>query len=818
MSLRSTLLTGLIPVCFLATALPAQQPARSPGMRPPAGPGRIGGKVIAESGRPLGTVMVTIRGVTDSAFVTGFLTTSDGRFQVSDLPLGAYRLYINHVGYRPISLDTLTLSPTTPAFDAGAVKLNVMPVALPELQVKAGASAVVLEADRTVYNTKDLPAAAGTVLDLLRAVPELEIDINGAITIRGNQSVAIHVNGRPAPLRGDQLANYLSQMPGNRIGKVEVIPNPSAKYDPEGVGGIVNLVLREDPGGGLSTNASTRGNRGVSGRLNAPYGRLVMFASGSINSTDSEGDYYDLRKNLVAQPITMIEQNSQRSYTNTFYNLDLTAELRVGEQSTIWGIAGLYNTRDRQDIWSAYGIHDESETLIERYDRQLRGRGNNNTYDVMLGFKHVMEPQRHEFAIDLRRTAGANDHDSDWTRDFLTSAGQSVDWPTEITHYDIDSDNDNLSLQADYVRPLSTGGRFEIGYRGWRRAEGNDNQIQGNTSTFGQPASARTGYDHEETFHSVYSTVTRTRGRAVVQLGARAERAVTNFALPVTKEDFDNSYSSVFPSANVSYDLGSGRRLRLSYTKRIGRPSAALLNPSVPNDDQFNLYFGNPNLRPTYTHQVNLDLSWVGRLGLLQLAPNYRKTADNWDQIRLVDSYGTSTLIWTNAASLDVWGATLTGSLRNTRGLSGSATASVYRQMRDVSNLSMVYSRSSWLGSANVNLMYQVTRSLLASTSVRYMPAYSLIQGRASGWLNSQVGFRQQLWGGKGSINLFANDPFDLFRFTFETEDSTHSQRSRTTVKQRMATVSFSYNFGMSREQNSRRQTDEPAAPATIIR
>ena len=238
----------------------------------------------------------------------------------------------------------------------------------------------------------------------------------------------------------------------------------------------------------------------------------------------------------------------------------------------------------------------------------------------------------------------------------------------------------------------------------------------------------------------------------------------------------------------------------------------------MPNNDPLNLYMGNPDIRPTYTHQLNLDLSWVGQSGTLRLTPNYRRTMDNWDQIRRVDSVGVSTMTWANVAMLQVFGSSLTASLRPTSRLNGSLSLTAFREIRDASNISDDYSRRYWRWSASVNGGYKILPSLTASTSARYTPPYTLIQGRASGMLYSSVGLRQQLWGTKGSVSLFVNDPFDLYRFRFETSDRTHVQSSRSSMKMRMATLSLTYNFGKPPEQHSRRQTDESAAPSTIIR
>lgn len=294
----------------------AQDPPGSALARLPAGPGRVGGIVTDSAGTPLASAAITLRSALDSALVTGALTEKDRRFRIEGLPAGDYLLHVSLIGYRARSSETLKLSAERPAVDLGSIALKPMAVELEGLQANAERSAVVIEADRTTYNTKAMPvASSGTAIDVLRAVPEIEVDVNDNVKLRGNQAVAIHLNGRPAPLRGEQLANFLRQLPGNRIQRVEVMPNPSAKHDPEGMGGIVNIVLADDLdlglSGSMSVNASTRNRQYVNGRLNYQKGRLTFFTGLGVNTYRNEGRTYDLRQNLIAVPITMIEQDGR---------------------------------------------------------------------------------------------------------------------------------------------------------------------------------------------------------------------------------------------------------------------------------------------------------------------------------------------------------------------------------------------------------------------------------------------------------------------------------------------------------------------------
>ncbi len=780
-----------------------------------AGPGRLGSIVVGDAGQPVSAAAITVRNAADSAVIAGSMTGRDGRFRIEGLPVGEYLVRISHIGYKPVNAPRLRITAAAPAVDLGTIRLEVAPIELQAVQANAQRSPVVLEADRTVYNTKDMPAAAGTAVDLLRAIPELEVDVNGRVTLRGNQAAAIHLNGRPAPISGEALANFLQQLPGNRVAKIEVVPNPSAKYDPAGISGIINIQLKDNAdlglSGNISANTSTRLARAVTGRANFQKGRVTMFSGGSLTFSNNSSSNYDLRQNLLAQPVTFIEQRGTIDGDNHFNSIDFTGELRVGRQATMWTSLFAYSSANLIDLSTAYGIRDQSQALQERYDRTRVNDNGFSAIDIGLGFKQVFQPQKQELTFDLRRTTSDQSAANRLICEYFLSNAMQVELPLEVWLDDIATSTNALSAQADYFRAIGSGWRLDAGYWGYDRIEHYDNRLDVFDDTMSDDETNTTlaGYRYEEIFQSLYALIGHTRGKVNVQLGLRGEVANTQFDLPVTHETFDMDYNSVFPSANLSYDVGQGRSLRLSYSKRISRPYPQLLNPVVPALDPLNRTAGNPHIKPAYTHSFTADFSKVGQYGTLRLTPYYRRTADNWENIKNVDSLGVSTVTWENSELLESYGANVIASLRPTHGVSGSANIGLNRDVRDASNLANEYVRASFRWSVGANASVQATPTLALQSNLRYTPAYDLVQGRVAGSFMSTMGVRQQVRNNRGSISLLLNDPFDLYRYRFVTHDQTHVQNSSSTYKIRTATLSVTYNFGRTPQQASRRNPDD---------
>ena len=792
---------------LLAILLLAASPARAQQK-----PGRIGGQVVSADGLPLTSAVITVQGATDSAVAGGGMTTRDGRFRVESLPLGKYRVRITHIGFKPHNVINIELSAGEPAVELGQLRLSVAAVEVAAVEATAARSPVVIEADRTVHDTRDMAAAkGGKAIDVLRNVPELEVDMNGKVTMRGNQSVEIHINGRKAPLRGDALTNYLQQMPGDRISKVEIIPNPSAKHDPEGMGGIVNIVMKDNAdlglSGSVSMNGSTRLHRGFGTRVNYQKGRFTLFTGGNLNFHDNKSNLYDLRRNLLASPVTLFEQNGLTENSGYWNSFDLTTEFKVGKQAHFWLNGSTWGNGSQNENLTAYGIMTDDRVMLDAYDRANRSQWDWRSGDVSTGFKQVFTPMKHELTIDLRRYFGGNANENR-IRKMLTDPTA----PIELTHTDLDQDNAETSLSADYTRPLGRG-KLDVG----ARLAGRGNDYENTTAVFvdenaATPATETLNfYNYDERFNSLYATASHPWKKFGFTGGLRAEFASTEFELPATGENFRNEYNTLFPSAAISYDLGKGVTARVNYGKRVGRPWPDILNPYMPVTDPLNRRVGNPFLKPNYTHSVTADFSKVGTRGTLRFAPYYRTTVDQWMDIKRVDSLGVSTVTWANVANVTTYGTSLTASLRPTPSgrLSGSTTFNLFREERDAGELTADYIRAATRWSANANAQFKIDDNTNAQTNFNYNPPRVLLQGRMSAMIWSSIGLRRQMMEKKASLNLFVQDPFALTRFNFTTNDRTHEQLSRTRPRNRQASLSFTYNWGKPPQQQSRRQSQD---------
>lgn len=793
--MRFTLCAAVAAALLLApVALHAQQ-------RAGGGPPTLVSGVVrdAESEQPLAAASVAAWSASDSTLVTGTLTDEGGRFALPGLQPGSYYLTATYIGYGTRTVDSVTVSPASPRRDLGVIALAPQALELEGLVVEGERSAVQIQVDRTVYQADKLPAAAGgTATDVLRNLPSVEVDIDGNVSLRGNQQVAVQVNGRPMPLRGEQLAAFLEQLPASMVEKVEVIPNPSAKHDPSGLGGILNIVLKQNVdlgwSAGITLGAGTEGRYNASGNVGYQRGPLTVMTSYGWNDMTRDSDGSTFRTNLYLDPITHFDQRNVGERGFSGHVLNTNAEYKLTEKNSV-NANVVFSMRDgeRDDV-NTYRVLDADRDVMDVYDRLTLGAMDNNRFDAALGFRSVTEPQRHEWSTELR---WSGDVDDDVSR-FEIEPGPGSATPAELEWNDQHSAEDELTAKLDWARPFGDAMKVEAGYKGALRMLDSDFHEEFYAAGATDPTTVRDNvFGFDEQVHAVYGLVTQDLGDFDLQGGLRVERTETTFDLTSTGESFDNDYLSWFPSASVLYELEpyGARTVRASYSRRIERPRTRFLNPFPMSEDQLNRFVGNPGLGPEYTDSWELAFQESGQLGTLQLTPFYRRTTDVIRRYKEIDeATGVSTTTFRNLDTSESYGTDLTGSFRFGP-VNGFVGLSAYQQETSGRNVQAGLSSESFTWSARLSASYKVT----PSTDVQYFQFYrgpqDVEQGRVSGFTFTNLAVRQKL-AENMSLTLRVMDPFDKMGFEFRTADEDHLQITERDFDARAAYLSFNWTFG----------------------
>ena len=768
-----------------------------------------GGSPVA----PLEGVEVVLRRAADSTVVAHATTGADGVFRIDSLRFDHYLLRATLLGYQPWPRADVVLSDRAPDLDLGRNVLVVSPIAVKGVDVSTARATAIIAPDRNIYLTKDLPASTtGNAIEVLRGVPELDVDIDGHVSLRGSSSVTIQFNGRATPLKGDELTNYLRQMSGSRIERVEVVANPSAKYDPEGMAGIVNIVLKDRTDLGLSGSFNVSVGQRYSGpgaRVAWQRGPLTLSGgvSGSFNRYTYASSTY--RESYLSAPPSAYASSADYLWKGRFGNADASFDWTLTKRATLYGTMNGFLGGSDSHARTGYVLSDSTQTETSRYLRADDGDWGGHTPSITLGLQHVVQAGKNERTIEVLSSGTNGDNHSHVLRQTVIPVG--ID--DQLTRLAGDYDYSERSLQIDDTHPLGKGAKLELGYKGSERITSNASDLVLVPGPAGAPSTDGSAFEDRERFHSAYLTAGTVLGRLSGQLGVRGELADREFDVRSTGVRYDHDYRTLFPSANFAWDLGQGRTLRVTYSKRIERPSSWYLNPDAPATDSLNRYVGNPYLDPKFTHSYAVDASWAGSAGLVRFSPYLRDTFDNWDQVTRVDGGGAAVSSWVNASSIRVFGATLTASLRQQGRLGGTMSVGVSREHHDASNVSASYFRDVLGWSANGNVSYRVRKTLDLQAYLRYSPKRALAQGYVTAYVGSTLGARWKP-NDRVSAGLTINDPFNVAHYTRSTGDPTYAERTTTDNNMRSVSASLSWSWGgKPPEQRTRRQSSDQPQP-----
>lgn len=824
--LALTLAGGAAPA-LAQNAPPGPRPAGPGGAGPQQAGGQIRGTIVdAQTGRPVPSAQVAVWSAADSSLVTGAVARENGAFRVEGLRPGSYYLRVSSLGYTPATTGVVAVAPGGAPADAGTVRLAAGAVQLDALDVATERSTVSMAPDRNTYTSRDLPSAAGgTATDVLRNVPAIEVDGDGKVSLRGNPNVAVQINGRPAPMQGDQLAAFLQQLPANMVERVEVIPNPSAKYDPEGMAGIVNLVLKQNTdlgwSGGVQLGMGTGDRYNASGNVGYQRGPLTLFSNYGFNADRRSTTGFNDRENFAigATPGSFFEQDILLDFEGISHSLNTTADLKLGRPNTLSG--SLLLTRRDLDagIQNFFLRSDAAGDPLSRFEQQGANRHDDQTIDAALAFRRVLEPQRHELSAELRVNRSDNDLISDLAERQLTLDGGSTTIPASLSLRDTDAGATQWTLQTDYTRGFGERTKLETGYKGTLRRLGNDMAVD--TFAYAPDGWVRdlgqtNEFTYDETVHAGYAVLHQGLGAFELQAGLRLEQTDREFHLANTDSTYPKDYLSAFPSALVAWNMSQSRQVKASYSRRIQRPDTRLLNPFPFYEDKQNRTTGNPLLEPEYTDAVELGFQQSMPWGSIQVSPFYRHTTGAIRRVKEVEN-DISTVTFRNFDTSESYGADFTGSWRLGQKVNGFASFNAFRVVSDAGGGDAALGADAFGWAARISANWRVTPRLEVQAMHMYRAPLDVEAGRISGFQMTNLSLRQKLMGEKASVSLRVMDPFNVMGFNFRTFDATHDQTSERRFGNRAAYLTFSYNFGRPPQVRPRPQQQPEANPGGDI-
>jgi ferric enterobactin receptor len=809
-------LTVAFSVLLCAGALSAQTP---PGAAPraPSGVGEVRGRLVETgTGRAVTGGSVTVRRSSDTSFAGGALPRSDGSFRVDGLMPGQYTVRIRALGFGPLVRGDVTITAASPVVDLGALALAPVATQLESQVVTAERAEVTLAPDRNSYSTKNMAVASGgTAIDVLRNIPSVEVDGTNNVSLRGNANVVVQINGRSSPLKGEQLGQFLAQLPASTVTRVEVSTNPSAKNDPEGTAGIINIILNQQTelglSGGLTAGAGTTGMLNLSGNIGRQFGPLTLFLSGSAFRDRREQSGFSDRTNLVIPTPAFVESRFEGSGRPRFGHATLRSEYRFSERDALSFDAMVSGGRFARENSLFYEDLDAEREVIGRFDQFSEVTQRSVWQDYALTFRRTRDPSTTIFSAELRY------NDNSWSGDnkrFGTVWDADPATPPTVLPAQLDAtttDMPSWNLQADHTLTLGQRTKLESGFKGTLRTNENDfapSVLDPGTGEYVVDAERANAFEYRERIGAAYGVLSRQIGKAQAQAGLRLEDASTRFTT-ASGERHNARYARAFPSAILSYNFTQLRQVKLSYSRRVTRPNPFQLNPVPFREDERREFRGNPRLRPEYTDAIELGLQETRSRGSLQLNPYLRRTANAVRWFQFVDENGVTVGTYDNIASNRTIGADLNVTYRRGR-LTVFGGASVWRYTSDAANLPGDLSTRTTAWGTRANVTYTFSKRTDGQLFANYRGPYAAEGRSEKAWVMLNPALRHKLWGDQGNLSVRVSDPFNMTSWRSRLADGRMIELSERRFMQRGIFVTLSRNFGKPLRLRPRPQEPEP--------
>lgn len=777
--------------------------------------------------------------------IAGQLTTSKGEFSLENLPvMGSFRLSVTAIGYTPVEqtikfdLKKPEGNDNTPIAanldkDLGNIKLQVDVQQLGEVTVVATKPMFQMGVDRKIFNVdKNITTTGQTATEIMKNIPGVNVDIDGNVSLR-NAAPTIFVDGRPTTLTLDQI-------PADAIESVEIITNPSAKFDASGgTAGILNVILKKNRKAGYNGNIragiDSRGKVNLGGDINIKQGKLNFFASLFFNQRKSKGVSTTLRENLYSDKLqnTLLDQYSNSNNNGYFIFGRVGFDYLMDNRNTLTISASIPHGRFNSN--QTDNIHIDTLTSpVKPLDaiRQTTNKRKFNNFEPALGYKHLFPKQGRELTADLNFNTSSNAGNGDYTTQYY-NPDASIKGDPALQQLIGSGNNTNWTFQSDYTTPAGKG-KFETGIRAAIR---NNKSISENYAydyiqdMYILIPSASSNYKYNDQVYAAYSTYSNKIGETFsYQLGLRVESSQYKGNLLNTGQTFSNKYPlQFFPSVFITKTLSPGQDLQLNYSRRINRPNFWQLIPFYDVSDILNISVGNPGLRPEFTNSFELNYSKNLGKGHSLLTSVYFKQTNNLitryqslqHDVPLPDGKLDSAMVvsFINANSSRSYGLEFTVKNPLAKWVDVTTNLNFYNARIDNSGLDStlgVNDRWAFFGKMNVNFKLPANFSIQLSgdyQSRTLVPQggggggrgggnfFGGANGAAQGYINPSYGVdmairKEFMKDKKAALTLSVNDIFKTRLYDAHSENSYFIQDISRRRDWQVIRLNFSYRFG----------------------
>ncbi|MGB2703910.1 MAG: TonB-dependent receptor [Chitinophagaceae bacterium] len=778
--------------------------------------GKISGIIQDATGKPLPSISVSLLKASDSSLVKVAVTGKEGQYEFENIADGRYIVSSASVGYDKSHSTAFTLSESKNGVQLDVLQMNVSAKGLSEVVVSAKRPFIETKIDKTVINVDASPTNAGaTALEVLEKSPGIMVSNDGIISLRGKSGVIVMMDGKPTFLSPTDLANLLKNMPASAIDQIEIMTNPSAKYDASGNSGVINIKTKKGRAAGFNGSIMIGATASFFETKNGtlyviPKSQNSFTFNYRKNKINFFGNYNPnvfRGRNMMDITRTKLDENKNITgyndvetnfkFGNNNHTLKLGLDVFADKKNTFGFVISGFVFSGHPTPTTVTTSSDENHQPLSIMISQTNNKIKFKNLTTNFNYRHQFDSAGRELTADFDFIAYDNVSRMTLTTDFSNGAGQPVGNQLVLNGH-LPSQINIYSLKSDYVHPFKKGGRLEAGVKS--SFVKNDNVV--NYTRWADDKWIEDGrsnhFIYDENINAVYLNANTKIKKWSFQGGLRLENTVAKGYQVTNDSTFKRNFTNLFPSAFISYELNKDNQLTLSYSRRINRPNYQDLNPFIYFLDSLSYRKGNPFLLPQFTHNIELSHSFKGKL-ITTL--NYNSTNDVISQILKADGdlvYLTSD----NVARFRNIGISITAPVPITKWWTSNTFVNIFNNQYNgvFENQPIDLSYTSFM--VNMTNTFTLKQGFTLEMTGFY-------RARGVNQLNIDepmymvsFGGQKTVLKGKGTVRLNLRDPFWLQRYKGRTQYYLIDTKVNNRWDNRQLTASFTYRFGKNGQQN----------------
>ncbi len=761
---------------------------------------KVIGKIIdSQTSTPLGYASIRLFKTTDSSFVAGAITDETGSFVV-DISAGNYYAMSEFIGYKPHFSNGLKLNATNSPLEIGSIKLAASARNLEEVTIQAEKSTMELSLDKKIFNVgKDLANAGGTAVDILTNVPSVAVDVEGNVSLRGTGNVRILIDGKPSGLVSIKGGSGLQQLQGSMIERVEIITNPSARYEAEGMGGIINIVLKKERKEGFNgsfdiiTGYPT--NIGAAANVNYRRKNLNFFINYTMSHRNTPGINY-LYQELYRNDSTFISERDMRSSLKGMANSARGGiDYYFNDKNVLTGSYTWRTSKGKRFSTLKYRDYISSINNLTGFTNRTQDETETEpNSEYALTYKKTFKRKGQEFTADARYLDNWENSDQYYNENIYKPDGSPA--APSILQRAVNYETEKQFLfQADYVHPFGKDGKLEAGLRSSTRNMTNDYTVtqQDNDGGWITLPNLTNDFLYKEKINAAYGIIGSKFRKLSYQAGLRAEWTGVTTELRTTKEVNDRNYANLFPSVHVTYDLAKQNALQLSFSRRVRRPQYNDLSPFATYSDNRNYWSGNPDLNPEFTNVFELGhIRYFGK-GSITSSVYYRHTDGKITSIRRVQENGNSYTRPENLGTEDAYGAEFTSSFVPYQWWKIDGSVNFFRAVTDGTGVDADFKSDTYSWFVRTTQRFTLWKTTDLQLRGNYEAPQQTPQGRRKALATLDLAASRDILKNNGTLTLSVIDVFNSRKYRSVTEGENFYALNRSQGRRRQINLTLNY-------------------------